>query len=141
LTLLKVPLHLRSVVPPDTFQVEAVRVCPGCRRQWPEGTVLCTDCGHDFRTGKKVKRTYPVRDETVVAGWFFLGCHSRFTVRRDQKGHLFLIKQSFFLWIPVWTTVIDLRDYDAVVTDYKYIKHGDIQYDEFYLELHGRDRS
>lgn len=29
--------------------------CPGCGRDVPESTVLCTGCGHDFKTGQRRK--------------------------------------------------------------------------------------
>jgi hypothetical protein len=139
--LLDVPVSLQMEAPlPETVALEETLTCPSCRHQWPPETVLCVQCGYNFRTGKKLKRKYQVRDETVVLGLTWLGTYDRFTVRRDKKGRLELIRESRFLWIPFGTAVIPLKDYDAVATDYELRSDGRNQYDYFFLELQGRGR-
>src|SRR5262249_47424324 len=137
--LLDVPADLQLLAPlPETVGLEETLICPGCKKQWPAGTALCVECGYDFRTAKKVKRKYQVMDESIDLGLF--GTYTRFTLRRDQKGKLSLIRTTRFLWIPLGTWVISLKDYDAVATNYSLESNGEFEYDQFYLELWGRGR-
>jgi hypothetical protein len=115
-----VPAGLRPAAQPsDTFQIESLRTCPGCKKQWPAGTVVCVDCGHDFRSGKRRRRTYQVRDSYVDLGCTILGTYTRYSVRRDTDDCRCLFIQSWFLWIPLGSVFIDLAGYDAVATGYE----------------------
>lgn len=54
--------------------------CPGCSRDLPESAVLCTGCGHDFKTGKRRKgfemvdpeRRKRIFDSIVRNGFFII---------------------------------------------------------------------
>ena len=40
-------------------------ICPQCGKVWPQGTVLCTACGTNLKTGRKI-RGYISSEETVA---------------------------------------------------------------------------
>ena len=45
-------------IPPQKPPVKPEReeiTCPSCGKIWPKGTVICTDCGTNLKTGKKLK--------------------------------------------------------------------------------------
>lgn len=60
-------------------ETEPHKRCPGCGRDLPESTVLCTGCGHDFKTGQR-RKGFEMADpdkkkrifETVLRNGFFL---------------------------------------------------------------------
>ena len=150
-TLLRIPVAARPTVAPpkataatppplpgsNTYAVESVRRCPECRKEWLQKTVLCVECGYDFRTGRRRKRAYHAREDSIEVGAPSIGSYTRCTVRRDGEGTLALIIQSWLLWVSTGTTTIPLRDYDAVATDYQ-LQYGDHQnFDMYYLELQG----
>jgi hypothetical protein len=85
-----------------TYYLEKKTFCPKCRREWPDGTELCVNCGHDFRTGKKVKPRYdPEVRELVQTGVVWLGCWRLFA-ERTAGGKLLLFERQWLFGIPLW---------------------------------------
>ncbi len=123
----------------DGYGMEASRKCPSCRREWPEDTVVCINCGYNFETGKKMETVYQVLDRTVDIGVTWLGCYTRFVIFRDRKGYAKLTIAKRFLFLPVGTRVIDLKGYDSVLTDVSLGYHDEDggSPDVYYLELEG----
>jgi hypothetical protein len=120
------------------YGVEHSRKCPRCLRVWPGETVLCVECGWNFRTGKREKTTCAVSDRHVDFGIPFLGICTRVAVHRGEEGELTLTRTRRVLFIPLGTSVLDLDGYEAVVTDY--VRGGEDNSDLFYLELRGKDK-
>lgn len=66
-------IDLSSLAEMEAGAAASSNVCPACDRTLPEQAVLCTACGHDFRTGKKAKAasqpaTAPPPPPSVAAG-------------------------------------------------------------------------
>lgn len=121
----------------DAYQLESIRTCPKCRKQWPEKTVICIDCGYNFRTGKKLERAHAAREDFVELGTRAIGSYSRYTVRQDRDGRRSLILESWLLWVPSAPRILDLWNYDTIATDYG-VEYGDQHSVESYsLELQG----
>ena len=138
---LEVPAELRDEDDaPETVAVIEELTCPGCRKRWPTDTALCIDCGHDFRSGRKVRRRLQVREEFVDMGWSRFLMSTRFTVRRDPKGKWWLVKKSWFLFVGLAPTEFALADYTAVATDHADLG-GEEDDDMYYLYLEGRGKS
>jgi LSD1 subclass zinc finger protein len=137
-TVLEVPDELRVAADDDGPEVVAVveeLTCRGCRKRWPKGTALCIDCGHDFRSGRTVRRRMPAKEESVDMGFTGFLTTTRFTVRRDDRGKWWLVKKSWFLFFGLKPTEFPLADYPAVATDYADL--GD-DHHMYYLYLEGR---
>jgi hypothetical protein len=49
--------------------LDEVRPCPSCHKEIPRDALLCTSCGYDRRTGKKVVQVFEPVDRTWQAGW------------------------------------------------------------------------
>jgi hypothetical protein len=66
-----------------------------------------------------------------------VGCYSRFAIHVDAKGRRSLVIRSWFLWIPLGTTTVDLKGYDSVVTGYELVATNRTRYDWFPVALKG----
>jgi hypothetical protein len=119
------------------YALESVRICPRCRKMLAGDDAICIECGHDFRTGRKLETTYDLRPRSLELGWRFLGTYSRYDVNRDRKGQPILTIRSWLLWIPLGTTTVGLKGYDSICTDYQLQHDGNREYDMFFLELQG----
>ena len=104
--------------PDAVYAVEQTRKCPKCQHLWSADTAVCVECGWNFRTGKRERTTYAVLDRYVDVGLPLLGTYTRLAVHRGRKGDLSLTEKSWFLFIPLGTSVLDLKEYEAVVTDF-----------------------
>jgi hypothetical protein len=120
------------------YGVEQVRKCPGCKREWPLETVVCTDCGHNFETGRKLKTRYDVPDRIIDDGIGWLGTFTRYRVFRGRRGEPCLNVSRKFLFLPLGSTTYDLSDYRAILTDFA--AGDDDNPDVFYLQLAGSGR-
>ena len=123
----------------DGYDLEESRKCPKCRREWPGDAVLCVACGYNFETGKKVERVYQILTRTVDIGVRWLGTYTRLLIFRDRKGRTTLTIAKRFLFIPVGRRVIELKDYDSILTDVSLGYHDEDggAPDIFYLDLEG----
>jgi hypothetical protein len=119
---------------------QALRKCPSCKRDCPEETLICVECGWDFRIGMRKRTTFEVLDRFVDFGLTFLGSYTRIAVHRTREGRLTLTRRSWLFFIPLGTFVLDLDGYEAVVTDYHYVRGGEIESETLYLELRGEGR-
>lgn len=141
-TVLDVPAELRDEADaPETVAVVEELTCPGCRKRWPTDTAVCIDCGHDFRSGRKVRRTVQATEETVNMGWSGFFGYTRFTVRRDPKNRWWLVKRTWFLFFGGKPTEIPLSEYTAVATDHQQSGDDEEATHKFYLYLEGRGKS
>ena len=43
--LLQIPGAMAGAAESEGYQTERLRTCPRCRREWPENTVVCIECG------------------------------------------------------------------------------------------------
>jgi len=127
--------------PEDMYHIEAVAACPKCRKEWPEGAAVCIECGYNFRTGKKLKTKRRIEDRCLDVGRPALGWYSRYAIHADAKGRRSLVIRSWFLWIPLGTTTVDLKGYDSVVTDHKRVTTRNSRYDWFPLALKGPNKN
>ena len=126
---------------PDAgYAVETVRKCPSCRAEWTEDAVVCIRCGYNFRTGKKMETVYDIIQRTIVVGVRWLGSYTRLTIFRGRKGETSLTVARKFLFVPLGTRVLDLRDYDTIWTDCTLGDAEDNAPDVYYLELEGRKK-
>ena len=140
-TVLDVPAELRDEADAaETVAVVEELKCPGCRKRWPTDTAVCIECGHDFRSGRKVRRTVQATEETVNMGWSGFFGYTRFTVRRDPKNRWWLVRKSWFLFVGLAPTEFALSDYTAVATDHAELV-GEEDADLYYLYLEGRGKS
>ena len=64
--------------------------CPGCGRHIPVEAMLCTSCGYDQKTGKKVAKTFEPVQRTWEAGWSF-----------GRRRTVFIIGQSVTLSLGI----------------------------------------
>jgi len=64
--------------------------CPGCGRHIPVEAVLCTSCGYDQKTGKKVAKTFEPVQRTWEAGWSF-----------ERRRTVFIIGQAVTLSLGI----------------------------------------
>jgi hypothetical protein len=117
------------------YAVEDVRKCPKCKQRWPAETVLCVACGYNFETGRVVEQTFDIVNRTIDVGLRWLGSYTRFHVFRGRKGDAVLSISKKFLFIPAGTRTLDLRDYNAVLTDCAL--GSDDAPDVYYLYLEG----
>src|SRR5262245_3390018 len=97
------------------YGVEAVRKCPGCRREWPADAAVCIDCGYDFRTGRKMRTKFKTRDRVVEMGVSWLGTTTRYRVWRDERGKPALSIAKSFLFIPLGTKTYHLKQFNAIL--------------------------
>jgi hypothetical protein len=104
---------------------------------WPDKTAVCTECGHDFRSGKKLRTSYDLRDRNVELGCPFLGTYSLYSIQINRKNQRTLVIKQWFLWIPVYRKLVELKDYDSIFTDWSFQDDGDSRSDLFTLELQG----
>lgn len=111
--------------------------CPKCKREWPGATVLCIDCGYNFKTGRAVERTYEIHNHIIDIGARWLGSYTRLHFFRGRKGESLLTISDKFLFIPAGTRTFDLREYNAVLIDCTLGNPGDDSLDVYYLELEG----
>src|SRR5262245_48914049 len=111
------PSAPRSTPPPlpgsDMYALASTQICPNCRKEWPADTVLCVECGYNFRTGAQRKRVIAVREDSLDFGTPAIGSYSRYTVRRNSDGAKTLIIQSWLLWVPAGAEKIPLDGFDA----------------------------
>jgi hypothetical protein len=121
---------------PAAYSVEKFRKCPGCKREWPDDTVVCVDCGYNFETGRKMKTKYKVLDRVLDVGIAALGTVTRYRVFRNVRGKPYLTITRKVLFIPLGSKTYDLSDYRAVLTDFA--PGNDEAPDVFYLELESR---
>jgi hypothetical protein len=135
--IVEVPAPEEAEQPQDTYQAEPFVKCPSCRKEWPEGTAVCTECGHNFRSGKKLKTVRRIRDRFIDLGIPALGTYKRYAVCTDAKGRRTLVIRRWLLWIPLWSTTIELKGYDSVLTDYELVTTENEQHDWFPLILSG----
>ena len=126
---------------PEPLGVVQELTCPGCRRRWPTGTAICIECGHDFRSGKKVRKRVAESEEVVNMGWSGFLKRTRFIVRRDAKGRTWLVKKKWFLFFALKTEEFALADFDAVATDHTQSGNDEEATHYFYLSLEGRKAS
>lgn len=89
----------------SAYHLEKKAFCPKCRSDWPHGTELCTQCGHDFRTGKQVKPYDPEVRELVQWGWGWLWCWKLLGERTDA-GKLLLYERVWLFGLPLWRRVL-----------------------------------
>jgi hypothetical protein len=122
---LRCPLCTQVVVVPEpppepdaVYAVTPTRKCPKCLRMWSADTVICVECGWNFHTGKRERTTYAVLDRYVDVGVPLLGTYTRIAVQRGRRGDRTLTQKSWLLFIPLGTSVLDLKNFEAVVTDY-----------------------
>jgi hypothetical protein len=102
----------------EGYGVERVQKCPGCKREWPVGTVVCIDCGYNFETRRKMKTKYKVPDRALVVGATWLGTYTSYRVYRDDRGKPRLDISRKLLFLPVGGASHDLSTFRAVLTDY-----------------------
>jgi hypothetical protein len=120
------------------YAVEDMRKCPRCKRKWPGETVLCVNCGYNFQTGRAVERAYDIANQVIDIGARWLGIYTRLHFFRGRKGETILTIRKKFLFIPAGTRTLDLRDYNAVLTDCTLGSTGeDGGPDVYYLYLEG----
>jgi hypothetical protein len=119
----------------DTYGVEQVRRCPGCKRDWPLDTVVCIECGHNFETGRKLRTKYNIRDRIIDVGIVWLGTCTRYRVFRNERGKPFLGVSRKFLFIPLGESIYDLSAYRTIYTDF--VAGHDDNPDVSILELEG----
>lgn len=129
----RVPGRAEEVV--AGYAVEEVRKCPKCKQRWPGETVLCVACGYNFETGRTVEQSFDIVNRVVDIGLRWLGSYTRFHFFRNRKGTVTLTISKKFLFIPAGSRVIDLRGYNAVLTDCAV--GGDESPDVYYLYLAG----
>jgi hypothetical protein len=143
---LRCPVCAKVVVVPDpppdpdaVYAVAQTRKCPKCLRMWSADTVICVECGWNFHTGKRERTTYAVLDRYVDVGIPLLGTYTRLAVHRGRKGDLSLTEKSWLLFIPLGTSVFDLKRFEAVVTDYTLVG-GKHRRDIFSVYLRDKDK-
>jgi hypothetical protein len=126
--------------PQEGYGVEQVIKCPQCKAEWPPETVICTNCGWNFRKGKAMKTRYKVGERELARGGTVLFITWIMVAQREEEGDLFLINKYFLWGIPVSTERIKLTGYTEMITDYV-AGDGDSP-EEYYLDLEGpRKRS
>ncbi len=81
---LEVPSEETAHSEESAYRAEAICKCPKCRKEWPNKTAVCIECGYNFRTGKKLKTIRKVRDRYVDLGKPFLGSYSRYSAPHRQ---------------------------------------------------------
>jgi hypothetical protein len=64
-----------------------------------------------------------------------LGTGQRWLVTKSRKGHPLLSREYWFCFIPIPTTNLSLRNYDACYFDHQVVSNGDSDQDYFYLYL------
>jgi hypothetical protein len=122
---------------PAGYSVEQFRKCPGCKREWSIDTLVCTDCGYNFATRRKMRTTYQIADRTIDVGLVWLGTFTRYRVFRSKLGRPCLNVSRSLLFLPLGNTIFDLSEYRAVLTD---CHNGDEESsDVFYLALERED--
>jgi hypothetical protein len=109
---------LAEVVATGTYGFANSLQCPKCKREWPTETVLCVNCGYNFKTGKQLKTEYDLRDRTLTVQGLIPGNSMRLTVRRDEKKRRYLVKENWTLGIASGKEMFDLEKFDSVTTDY-----------------------
>ncbi len=119
----------------DGYGVEQGHRCPSCKREWPQGTVICTDCGYNFETGRKMKTKFNIPDRIIDVGVVWLGTYTRYRVFRGKRRQPCLQVNRKFLFVPLGSNTYHLGDYCAILTDFT--PGADNQPDVFYLELEG----
>jgi hypothetical protein len=110
--------HTADFVEAEVFEEVEVAKCPRCRKEWPQGTVICIDCGYSFKTGGKLRTRYKVRDKYVDVGLPEFGIYSRYAIVRAKDGDLKFTLNQWFLWIPLGSRTVALDDYRQVATDF-----------------------
>jgi hypothetical protein len=113
-------------------------ICPGCGRRWEQAVAVCIECGHDFRSGGKLRRRVAESDTLVDMGFSGFLIRIRFIVRRDTKGRWWLIRKKSFLFFGVGTREFALSDYSAVATDFRQTEDDGDGVSDLYLEGRGR---
>jgi predicted RNA-binding Zn-ribbon protein involved in translation (DUF1610 family) len=98
--------------------LEQIRQCPSCKKEWPAATLVCTNCGYNFQTGRKLKTIYKVSQRTADFGIRFLGTFARYTIGRSRTGDLIFARKDWFVFIPFGTRTHNLRGYDTAVASY-----------------------
>src|SRR5262249_1236436 len=83
------------------YGMEAYRKCPHCKREWPEETVVCVECGYNFETGKRMRTEVDVADRVIDAGVTWLGTYTRLVISNQGKSGPLLTVSSRFLFIPL----------------------------------------
>jgi hypothetical protein len=124
-----------ELVEADSYVVEQVRKCPRCKSEWPTDTVVCVECGHNFETGRRLRTRYETVDRVIDVGLVWLGCYTRYSVRRSTRGKALLTISHRLFFLPLGTATYDLSAYRYIFTDFM---AGDRESsDQFYLELQG----
>ena len=88
--------------------------CPSCRHGVPKDAVLCINCGHNFRTGKKHRRKV---DEWEVAN---NSGGINYRIRRDERGHWTLTLETRILGFWKTNQTFDLDRYRCFVAVYQH---------------------
>src|SRR6266511_261471 len=110
--LVKAPGKARA----EGISIEASVKCPRCKKHWPAETVVCIDCGWNFKTGRAMTTSYEVKMLRLPAGGTPIGGHY-LTLMRGRKGELTLTLHRRWLFIPYGSETIDPREYSTLVTD------------------------
>jgi hypothetical protein len=126
-----------AFVAPEIFAEVQSAKCPKCRQEWPKNTVVCINCGYNFKTGSKLKTKYKVRDTVVEVGVPLLGTYQRFAIGRDPDGEVTFFWNQWLLWVPIGSTTARLRDYDDVAIDHGIGGDRCADHNFFAVELQG----
>jgi hypothetical protein len=120
------------------YAIEQVLECPGCKHEWPIGTVVCIDCGYHFEAGRKMRTKYNVPDRIIDFGFVWLGTYARYRVHRGKGGRPCLTVSQQLLFLPLGSVTYDLTRYSALLTDFT---AGDRDTpDRYSLEMEGPGR-
>jgi hypothetical protein len=103
----------------ETHDVSQVLKCPGCKRSWSAETVICTDCGYNFQTRRKMKTKVDVPERVIVLGMTFLGTFTRWRVFRGPGNRPYLSIVKKFLFLPISNKDYLLTEFRAILTDYR----------------------
>jgi hypothetical protein len=118
------------------LEVGSSRKCPGCKRQWPTETVVCVNCGYNFKTKSKTKARSNVPDRVLSYGIRWLGHVRYYRVFRNERDRVCLNVRRKFFFVPVGNATYDLGEFEAIVTDYR--DGGDEYSGVYYLWLEAR---
>jgi hypothetical protein len=92
--------------------------CPKCKRNWPEGTVVCVDCGWNFEKGSGMRTKFDVRPRGLPKWVSAFGVVQYPTLCRTPKGKLVLTtRRKLFALIPLSARKVELKRYSRLVTN------------------------
>jgi hypothetical protein len=97
--------------------------------------VVCIDCGHNFETGRKMRKKSNIPDRVIDESASWLGISTRYRVFRGKRGQPCLQVSQMFLFFPVVSATYNLSESRAILTDFS---AGDEEGpDVFWLESEG----